>query len=312
MTPEQQNAAVLLMNTMSWRKISKHLGLPKSTVSDYLRKVRDGEVVSERDGPKILFLDVEVQGSVNIAFPRFKANISPDAVLSEPYLLTYAANWLHEDENQILCEGINDWYIFTEGQPHNDIFLVEALYELLDEADIVIAHNAGFDVGQINARFAYHGIDPPSPYKVICTLQGLRKYFKLPANSLDASTKYFELERKHKHEGIKLWVDCYKGDEDAFERMKEYNRGDIPTLRQLYMKIRPFMQNHPNVGLYYNDDKIRCNTCGSDVMIKQDSKYAYTNLSKFETYRCDNCGSHKRLRKNVRTKEQMMTTLMNI
>lgn len=297
---------------LSSRKIAKKVfgkDTSKSTVNDILKREREAE--ADTSFPKILFIDVENQGSLNISFPRFKAFISPQAVLKEPYLLTYACNWAHEGEQDIECVGLDDLPAFEEDSS-NDIMLVERLWELLDEADIIVAHNAGFDEGVINARFAYYGFPPPSPYKVVCTLKALKKHFKLPANSLDASTKYFELERKLSNEGIGLWVDCYLGKEEAFEEMKEYNRGDIPTLRQLYFKILPFIKNHPNLGLYYNDDKLRCNNCGSESMVEEVDKKAYTNLSSFSVYRCSNCGSVKRDRKNTRSKDQMSNTLMNI
>ena len=56
-----------------------------------------------------------------------------------------------------------------------------------------------------------------------------------------------------------------EGDVDAFGRMKDYNIGDIPTLRELYLKIRAYIPNHPNVALYFGDseDVMRCGVCGS-------------------------------------------------
>ena len=302
----------LKLKGLSSRKIAKKVfgkESSKSTVNDIIN--RNKPLVKDSFGqPKVVFLDVEVQGSLNISFPRFKAFISPQAVLEEPYLLTYAYNWSHEDSDNIYCKGLDDYAVF-EDDCKNDILLVEDLWSVLEEADIVISHNASFDVGQINNRFAYHGISPPSPYKVICTLKALKKHFKLPSNSLDASTKYFELERKLSNEGIKLWVDCFNGDREAFAKMKEYNEGDIPTLRQLYYKVLPFIQNHPNMALYYDDSKMRCNSCGSENMKKTD-KHAYTNLSKFELYMCYDCGTFKRTRKNVRDKDSMENTLMNV
>ena len=281
----------------------------KSTVNDIINRYkgeREWEDLPVK--PKVLFLDLEVQGSLNISFPRFKAFISPDAVIEEPYLLTAAWNWLGDDE--IVCKGLNDYPLFRD-EKRNDISLVEELWELLDHADVVIAHNASFDVGWLNNRFAYHYLPPPSPYKVVCTLKALKKHFKLPSNSLDASTKYFEVSKKQKHEGISLWVDCFKGDEDAFKKMKRYNIGDIPTLKDLYMRIRAFITNHPNISLMGDDPSV-CGTCGEGKMVEVLGKYAYTNLSKFKTYRCDCCGTIKRNRVNQRAKEDMQQTLMNV
>ena len=302
----------------SSRKIAKKVfgrASAKSTVNDILKRVGTpaNKDVGEKShtGAKLLFLDVENQGTVALTHGRFKTNISPKGVISEPYLLSYAGNWAHESEEDVFCRGLQDFSIFEEGDFRNDILLVEELWELLDECDILIAHNSGFDEGVINSRFAYHGMVPPSPYKVVCTLKSLKKYFKLPANSLDASTRFFGLERKLDNAGIELWLRCYYGEEDAFEEMCEYNRGDIPTLRQLYYKILPFIKNHPNLSLY-DDKKGLCGQCGIGKMELLEGKTFPTNLSKFDTYRCDHCGAIKRSRKNVRTKDEMESTLMNI
>jgi hypothetical protein len=311
LTEDQKNAAILLSDTMSWRKIAKHLKVPKSTVSDFLRKVKNEPTEDSNRGAKILFLDVENQGTVAMTHSRFKAFISPKSVISEPYLLSYAGNWAHESEDDVFCSGLQDMPTWADGDYRNDILLVEELWELLDQCDILICHNTGFDEGVINSRFAYYGMSPPSPYKVVCTLKSLKKYFKLPANSLDAATRYFNLERKLDNSGIDLWLRCYYGDVEAFETMCEYNRGDIPTLRQLYYKILPFIKNHPNLALYSNEKGL-CGQCGKGKMELVEGKKAYTNVSKFSTYRCDNCGAVKRSRKNERSKDEMSNTLMNI
>ena len=48
----------------------------------------------------------------------------------------------------------------------------------------------------------------------------------------------------------------------AFEEMLVYNRGDIPTLRNLYLTTRAHIEKHPNLSIYFNDDKQRCPVCG--------------------------------------------------
>lgn len=267
----------------------------KSTVNDFLARNKK----ESKEPARVLLLDIENQGSLNISFPRFKAFISPDAVLHEPYVLTAAWQWLNESEVNVV--GLDDYDSFKLDH-RNDLAIISDIWTLLDQADVVIAHNASFDVGVLNSRFIYHGFPPPSPYKVVCTLKALKKYLKLPSNSLDASTKYFELERKKHNDGIKLWVDCFNGDLEAFKKMKEYNHGDIPTLRQLYVKIRPYVLNHPNLSLIGGDHD-KCGTCGTGEMKLEGSSY-FTNLSEYETYRCNSCGAIKRSAVSVTTKEE--------
>lgn len=309
-TEEQVQEAIALVDEgLSQRAAAVITGVPRSTLGDRIREMNEMQSLADtsEEGPVITFLDVETSATISAHFSRFKAFISPDAVIQEPYLLTAA--WKN-NRGESGAHSLHHYPLWEEDHT-NDLMLVEQMWDVLDKSDIVIAHNASFDDGWFANRFAAHGMQPPSSYKVICTLKALKKYFKLPSNSLDASTRYFGLEQKRSHEGISLWLRCMQGDVEAMESMLEYNRGDIPTLEQLYYKILPFIKNHPNAALYYNDDKVRCNTCGADDMEEITGKYSYTNLSKFKTFRCNSCGSIKRNRKNERTKEQMQNTLMN-
>lgn len=291
---------------LSWRGIARVLGIPRSTVSDFLRGVSgnaDAEEQTKVTGAKVLFLDLEVSASVVAAFSMFKHFSTPDHIIQFPYVLTYAANWLHKPMDEIESYGLSDFELFKEDH-RNDKALIEKLWVLFDEADIVVIQNEGFDRGWATQRFAYHGLPEPSPYRVLCTLKGLKKAMSLPSNSLGYSTKYFSLgHNKLQHEGIGLWIRCMDGDVEAFEKMLEYNRGDIPTLRELYLKVRAYIPNHPNVALYFADDVPRCGVCGSDSLEKLD-KLAYTNLSSFEAYRCTCCGTVRRGGLSVTTAEQ--------
>ena len=309
-TQEQlEEAMALVEDGLSQRSAAIITGVPRSTLGDKIREVNELKSLADtsKEGPVITFLDVETSATISAHFTRFKAFISPEAVIQEPYLLTCAWKNNRGDSG---AHSIHHYPLWEQDHT-NDLMLVEQMWDVLDQSDIIVAHNASFDENWFNNRFAAHGMHPPSTYKVICTLKALKKYFKLPSNSLDASTRYFELEQKRSHEGIGLWLRCMQGDVDALESMLEYNLGDIPTLEQLYYKILPFIKNHPNAALYYNDDKVRCNTCGADDMEEITGKYSYTNLSKFKTFRCNSCGSVKRNRVNERSKEQMKSTLMN-
>lgn len=269
-------------------------------------------VRARNTGAKIFLGDVEVSTTLAHTFGRFKAFISPKHVVTEPYMLTFAGKWLHNPS--IFSRKLPD-YPETFAENHrSDQKLVGDLWHILDECDIFIAHNARFDRGWANQRFAFYGMMPPSPYVVIDTLGALKEAFSLPSNALEAACNYFELEsRKRTHEGITLWIRCYNGEVEAFEEMEEYNIGDIPTLEELYLTVRPFMKKHPNVALYHPDQSVmRCVRCGSEDLRVIDGKVGTTYLSAFKVYRCDNCGSTARDRRNIRAKDAMKLTLANI
>lgn len=337
-------AKELYLEGYSYRAIGTKLDKNESVIRRYLNKVAfkssdgvlviregDGFLVSDKQisrirqeieetvhdlrevlglqntGPKVLFLDLEVSASIVAAFSMFKHFSTPDHIIQFPYILSFAANWLYMPEGHIESAHLADYPMF-ETDHKCDKELVEDLWHYFDKADVIVIQNEGFDRGWFTQRCAYWNLPEPSPYRVVCTLKGLKKAMSLPSNSLGYSTKYFNLgHNKLHHDGISLWIDCMAGDVDALKKMEEYNRGDIPTLRELYLKIRAYIPNHPNLALYYADGKQRCPVCGGDHLTKLSEK-AYTNLSIFSSYRCDDCGTVKRdgVRSHIHKTQELM------
>lgn len=294
------------------RKIAKELKISKSSVNYYYeRYVQENKTTNIKAANKVkIFIgDVETSASVVYSFSRFKAFIKPDQVIKEPYLLTWAGKYVGNPN--IISYKLTDFPETFEEDCSNDLELVKALWKILDDCDIFVAHNAKFDVGWFNQRCLFWGLNPPSPYKVIDTLRELKQICALPSNSLAASANYFELpNRKLDNAGWSLWQRCMEGDKEAFLEMETYNIGDITTLEDLYLKLRPFMKCHPNVALYLNVEREACVACGSTHLEIVEGKSYYTQLSEFEVMRCE-CGKINRKRINLRTKQQMKLTLMN-
>lgn len=279
----------MLDEEMSHRQIAKQVfgkESSNSTISDIKRRRDKEQAGCVKKAPEILFLDLEVSASICYSFSRFKAFIDPTAVITEPYVLTAA--WC-DISGRVQSKSLDDFEMFKMDHT-NDYELVQFLWELLDKADVLICHNTSFDNGWMNQRFAFWGMAPPSPYKVLCTLKSLRRYFSLPANSLQAAGHYFEIGKKVPHSGIDLWIRCMEGEPAAFEEMVEYNEGDVELLYDLYLTIRPFIKNHPNVGLMHKDDVTRCTHCGSKDYVETDRR-VYTSVSAFPLCRCRQCGS---------------------
>lgn len=270
------------------------------------------KVKENNPGAKIFLGDVETSYTISYHFGRFKQFISPKQVIQEPYMLTFAGKWLHNPS--IFSRKLPDYPEEFARDFKSDRKLIEDLWQVLDECDVFVAHNARFDRGWANQRFAFYGMQPPSPYITIDTLAGLKEAFSLPSNSLEAACNYFELDsRKLSNGGAELWRRCMEGDPTAFDEMESYNIGDIPTLEELYLTVRPFMRKHPNLALFHPDQTVmRCVRCGSDDLVEEKGKSAYTYLSKFKVFRCQECGSCARDRQNVREKAAMKKTLASI
>jgi len=305
---------MMKQNGVGSRTIGKELGIGKSTVNDYYKYYLKTNSIERPEQPKrkvkIFCGDVETSASIVYTFSRFKAFVKPDQVIQEPYMLTWAGKFVGNPN--IISYKLPDFEEQFKEDHTNDRLLIEAMWKVLDECDIFVAHNARFDVGWFNQRCLYWGMNPPSPYKVIDTLRELKQICALPSNSLAASANYFELpNRKLDNAGWSLWQRCMQGEPEAFDEMETYNIGDITTLEDLYLKLRPFMKNHPNVALYQDSQDECCVACGSNKLEVIVGKSAYTQLSEFEVLRCE-CGKINRRRVNLRSKEDMVSTLMNV
>lgn len=298
---------------ISSRKIAKDLlgrKSKKSTVNDIFSAYLQGrlKVGCEQKFPKILFIDVEVAPTLAYVFPRFKAHVSPEAVVKEPYMLTWAAKWLGTEE--VFSDKLTNHELFYTDH-HDDKYIIKSVRDLLDEADIIIAHNERFDEGWCLQQICKHGLKPPSPFKRICTLKALKGAFTLPSNSLQSACKYFGVPLKMENSGMKLWKYCGFGHRPSFDEMEDYNKQDIVALEGLYYKILPFIKSHPNLALYFENTTKRCPRCTSED-IELSTKHAYTGISKFSVYTCNSCGTHIRDRINVKTKEERCNILTNV
>lgn len=285
----------------------------KSTVNDFLSRNESPHKGSpvDKGGPVVKIIDVETAPEIVYNFRRFKAFISPGQVISRGYLLSYSSADLVTGE--VEGKNLTDYPLFDIDHT-DDWELCLDLWNLLDQADIIVAHNGiKFDRAYINQRFAYHGMQPPSHYVVVDTLKAAKKQFALPANSLEEMCLYFQTENfKLDNEGFNLWKECREGQRDAFERMQTYNDGDVLSLRDLYIKILAWIPQHPNMSAYYKDEKVRCSRCGSEHIEVIEGKQYHTAVSSFNIIRCHDCGGMSRDRANLRSKGKMKNTVIGI
>ena len=98
------------------------------------------------------------------------------------------------------------------------------------------------------------------------------------------------LGSKVKHEGHEMWIKCMARDKDAWRAMEKYNRQDVALLEKLYDRLRPWIRNHPNRGLY--DDGIACVTCGSQNLQRRGIQRTVNTT--YARLQCNDCGSWMR------------------
>lgn len=306
----QQETTILKMASegKSSRKIASKLNISKSGVNYFLARQEDLKSLVETDKhkPKILVFDLETAAAVALTFGRFKVNLSQSNIVTEGgWILCVAYRWLGEDKIHTLQ------LTQKEVSQQDDSRLIAALWELYEEADAVVAHNAlHFDHKVLQGRAAVMGFPPLPLVKVLDTLVLAKKHMRLPSNRLDAIGEHFGLGRKIETGGITLWKRVQEGDAEAMKEMVTYCKQDTELLTKVYLRLRAIGHagSDFNASLYYPDDETRCRRCGS-TDIHETGRKSHTGLSSFDEYRCDSCGAVQRARTSSTTKEKRKTLL---
>jgi len=258
--------------------------------------------VSKAKLPKILIFDLESSPMISFHFGHWKQNIGLDQVIHNPILLTWSAKWLFSPE--IISDSITPDEVLN----FDDKRITVSLWKIINEADILVAHyGQKFDEPLMNARFLINGLPPVSPYVSIDTKAVASRQFKFPSNKLDALAIYFGFDRKLPTDFM-LWRRCMEGSAEAIEEMLKYNEQDCFLLEEIYLKLRPYIHAHPNVGLYLESDTPVCSNCGCDDL-KYESNY-YTQTGIYDVYRCS-CGALSRVRKSRVQKSQSKNLLIS-
>lgn len=234
---------------------------------------------------KILMYDLEMSPNLQWAYGVYQPYIQ--RVEQYGSILSFSYAWFEHGKKPVIKhESLVTVPVKMGTSPNKALTLI--LRDLMDEADVVMAHNAyGFDNKTANALFAKHDIDPPSPYKTIDTLRIARAHFRYPGgNRLTDVARYLGVGTKTKTTVADLWYDCLKGSAKAWKLLKEYNNQDIVLLHGIYLKMLPFIKNHPNLGDIVQADGV-CPKCLGDVRPYGSS--ARRN-GRVVAYKCNQCG----------------------
>jgi DNA-directed RNA polymerase subunit RPC12/RpoP len=241
--------------------------------------------------PKILIFDIETAPMKSYVFKMWKENISIDKLIDDWFIICWSAKWLYSTE--IMGECLTKEEILNE----DDSRIVAELHKLFDEADILIAHNSlGFDIPKCNTRFLINDLPPTSPYKIIDTLKVAQKQFGFSSNKLDSLAVFMHLGDRKLPTDFNLWRGCMEGNQESLDYMFKYNKQDVALLEEVYLKLLPWIKNHPNLGVY--TDKPVCSNCGGEIVLDPD-KFYYTNINRYPVYRCKECGAYTRGRKSL-------------
>lgn len=285
----------------------------ESTIRYYIRKGivdlgEGGEFTESKTAhlPRVLLFDIETAPNKLMGWSLWNQNFGLNQIQNEWFLLSFASKWLGEEDV---------YYTDMRGIVHteDDTHILDELWKLFDEADIIIGQNSkAFDVKKMNARWIMNGYQPPSPYKQIDTLDIAKRNFSFTSRKLEYMTDKICENKKLTHSkfaGFELWKECLLDNPEAWQEMEDYNRMDVVSLEELYLKMAAWDDKHVNLNLYTDISEHVCR-CGSK-RIKEDG-FAYTGVSKFQQYRCLDCGATTRGRDNLFSKEKRKSIHMNV
>ena len=155
----------------------------------------------------------------------------------------------HKGAEGVVSVGNHHRKTAFKKDPLDDTYVLRQLWKVLDESNIIVAHNAAFDAGWIEGRFMDLGWKKPSKYYVYCTYQTLHGLNGV-SKKLDYLSQKLIGTEKVKHEGLPLWIGCAEGKVESFEKMEEYNIGDIyDTLYQVYMRTALYVNRNKCIDL---------------------------------------------------------------
>lgn len=231
---------------------------------------------------KILFLDIETAPNLAHVWGIWQQDVGINQIMENGYVLCWSAKWFGQDTQ------------FSSIQTDGYLGMLVKVHALLDAADVVIHYNGrSFDIPTLNREFVIHKLPPPAPYKEVDLLQVVKQKFRFPSNKLEYVSRALGLSGKIKHSGHELWIGCMQNDPASWEEMRQYNVRDTELLEELYMKLRPWVRNHPNV-LNYTErrDDVSCPTCGSHNL---QSRGTYrSSVQTYQRYHCQDCGTWSR------------------
>lgn len=205
--------------------------------------------------PRILIYDIETSYNIVKSWRvGYNLNINPGDIIQERKIICASYKWLGEDEI----------YNLQWDKNQDDKFLLEQLIDVLNEADLIVAHNGErYDIKFIKTRAIYHGLEMLIDYPQFDTLKVAKKKFMFNSNKLDYISEYLGFDNKIKTE-MKLWDDiifdkCPK----AMSKMIDYCNKDVELLEKVYNKLVYYEKPKYHFGVINGKDKTSSPISGS-------------------------------------------------
>jgi hypothetical protein len=228
---------------------------------------------------KVLYWDCETSPNLAHVWDLWNQNIGLNQLLESGDMLCFGAYWEDAPSTPIFHAVWHD--SGEEG-------MVRALWELLNEADIVVTYNGKrFDTLWAQTKFADLSLSPPAPYRQIDLYAAVKAQFRFPSYKLEYVAKRLLGTGKVKHEGHDLWVKVMAGDQAARKRFERYCLKDAKLLIALKARILAWIPRIPSLAPLSATGEDSCPACDSTNLVRQG--YASTQTRLYQRYKCRDC-----------------------
>lgn len=208
-----------------------------------------------------------------------------------------------------LVKNHNSWgiicitYCWDDGEPAKHIswgyeaqdtrHVIEEFDHIASGADVVIGKNSDhFDIPMINAQRMLQGLSG-NPTWALATddlQKQMKKYFRMPSQSLDYYSEQLGLGGKIKME-MQDWIDIVeKNDPAKLAKMLHYGEKDVEDTRTLWHYLSEHFDSKFNTARWAGKHICKHADCGSeDIQFKYQK---YVGLSEYNIYMCATCGRY--------------------
>lgn len=248
--------------------------------------------------PRIISFDLEVSPALGYFYPpTWETGILK--TVHRQKLMSFA--WQVVGEKKIHAKNLSQMDTYKV-DPQNDKLLAIELHKVMSTADILLGQNSDqFDVRMANYFFLLNDLEPIPPTKYLDTKKIAKRYFKFMNNTLNNISEEMGFDGKTEITYKDLWVPAFlNGDKKAWKLMDIYCKNDVDQTTKSYLKMRPFMRQHPSLSRISGEDA-SCPRCGGyNFRIKA---YRTTNTSRYHQYQCNDCLGFFSDRKAITEKE---------
>ena len=238
--------------------------------------------------PRILFFDTERAPPLWWAWEQKKEQYLRYSQMVQSGFFT-SIQWQWEWEAKPSAYSVTDKPKYFRENPTCDLHVVKKAIELINDCDILVAHNGKrFDWRHVKGRAIFHNLRPPKKPYIVDTLTEARTS-EFPSNALGDLAKYLGIAEKgyNESEAGKMVTGSISQRIKNINLQTEYGIKDIPPLKALYYRLRPFMDNHPNMSTYAQ--RPCCPNCQSDDFLHRGSSPLASGCIR-KQYECRSCG----------------------